>query len=308
MPLGTLDRTPPSIFKQGASAVSKLLVFSALAIFLMVADLRFKVTQPLRAVVSAVLFPLQWLALQPVRALDASGQYFTSLHTAVARRAELEKVLSQQHMRSSAVEQLQQENLQLRQLLHLQKSPSTTGIAAEVVYDAPDPYTRKVIIDKGLLSDVSNGSPVIGALGVIGQVTRVHPTYSEVTLLVDRDQTIPVMNTRTGERSVAYGDHGSHGSMLELRFMAANANVQQGDLLTTSGVDGVYPAGLHVARVDKIERRADSAFARIFCQPVALVHGPRHVMVLKPVQAQIPAESIAPATSKKSSRKAGGAS
>jgi rod shape-determining protein MreC len=308
MPLGTLDRSPPPIFKQGASAVSKLLVFTALSIFLMVADLRLKVTQPIRAVVSAILFPLQWVALQPVRALDATGEYITSLNSALQRKSDLEKVLAEQHLRSSAVEQLKQENAQLRQLLQLQKLPSTSGIAAEIVYDAPDPYTRKVIIDKGLLAEVMTGSPVVGALGVIGQVTRVYPTYSEVTLLVDREQTIPVLNTRTGERSVAYGDHGAHGSMLELRFMAANANVQEGDLLTTSGVDGVYPAGLHVARVTKIERRADSAFAKIFCQPLALINGPRHVLVIKPVLAEIPLRNDEPASSPKKGAKKGSAS
>lgn len=288
MPLGTLDRSPPPFFKQGASAVSKLLVFSALAVFLMVADLRFQVTQPIRVVVSTVLFPFQWLALQPVRAIDSGLEYFTSLHEALGRASDLEKRLAEQFQRSAKVEQLSQENQQLRQLLQLQKSPATSGQAAEILYDAPDPYNRKVIIDKGMLSDIALGSPVVGALGVIGQVTRVNPTYSEVTLLIDRDQTIPVLNTRTGERSVAYGDAGTRGASLELRFMAGNADVQQGDLLTTSGVDGVYPAGLHVARVDRIERRADSAFAKIYCQPVALMSGPRHVMVIKPVSAQIP--------------------
>ena len=130
---------------------------------------------------------------------------------------------------------------------------------------------------------------MIDESGVLGQVTRVHPLISEVTLVTDREQAIPVLNTRTGARSVAYGDPtGASGGTLELRFMAGNADVQAGDLLTTSGVDGVYPPGLPVAKVDKVERRADSAFARIACAPQALVDGARHVMVLKPVSAQIP--------------------
>ena len=124
--------------------------------------------------------------------------------------------------------------------------------------------------------------------------------HGEVSLLTDRDQTIPVLNTRTGLRGIAYGNAGGDGGGgLELRYMASNADVQEGDLLTTSGVDGVYPPGLPVARVQKVERRADSAFARILCRPVALVEGARHVMVLKPMTAQIPArpapEDAAPA-------------
>jgi rod shape-determining protein MreC len=283
MPLGTLDRTPPPFFKQGASAISKLLVFSALAVFLMVADLRLKVAQPIRQVISTVLQPVQWVALQPIRAIHYAGDYVGGLHSAVERTSALEKRLAEGVQRSSRVEQLAQENAQLRQLLQLQQTQNTSGQAAEILYDAPDPFTRKVIIDKGLLHSIAPGSPVIGAAGVIGQVTRVNPATSEVTLLIDRDQTTPVLNTRTGERSVAYGEASTHGTELEIRFMAANADVKQGDLLTTSGVDGVYPPGLQVARVERIERRADSAFAKIYCQPVAMMSGSRHVMVLAPL-------------------------
>jgi rod shape-determining protein MreC len=125
----------------------------------------------------------------------------------------------------------------------LREQLATPVMAAEVLYDAADPYTRKVIIDKGMAQGVDLGSPVLDESGVLGQVTRVHPLVSEVTLLVDRDLAIPVLNVRTGARSVAYGDPTVSGSGLELRFMGSNSDVQQGDLLTTSGVDGVYPAG-----------------------------------------------------------------
>jgi len=141
---------------------------------------------------------------------------------------------------------------------------------------------------------------------VLGQVTRVYPLVSEVTLLTDREQAIPVLNARTGARSVAYGDPSSRGGSLELRFMAGNSDVKPGDILTTSGVDGVYPPGLPVARIEKVERRADSGFARITVSPQALVDGARHVMVLSPISAQIPARPApedAAAAAKKGARK-----
>lgn len=289
MPLGTLDRTPPPFFKQGPSALSKLMVCSALALFLMVADVRFRITQPLRAAVATALYPAQWIALQPVLALRQAGDYFQSLRSAQATEAQARAKLAQQSQRANQVEQLELENNRLRKLLDLRDRLSTPSQAAQVLYDAADPYTRKVVIDKGLAQGVQAGSPVIDESGVLGQVTRVHPLVSEVTLITDRDQSIPVLNTRTGLRSVAFGEpSGAHAGALELRFMAANADVQQGDLLTTSGVDGIYPPGLPVARVDRVERRADSAFARIWCVPQALVDGARHVMVLQPVAAQIP--------------------
>jgi len=288
MPLGTLDRSPPPIFRQGPSALSKLMFFSALSLFLMVADSRFRITQPVRAVLATALYPVQWLALQPVRAVQSGSEYFTSLSQAQSSNEEAHKKLALQSLRASQVELLTQENNRLRKLLALREQLTTTVVAAEVLYDAADPYTRKVIIDKGLVQDVALGSPVVDESGVLGQVTRVHPLVSEVTLLVDRDLAIPVLNVRTGARSVAYGDSSAAGNGLELRFMGSNSDVQSGDLLTTSGVDGVYPPGLPVATVSRIERRAESAFAKIYCTPKALVAGARHVVVVKPLSGQMP--------------------
>ena len=292
MPLGTLDRTPPPFFRQGASALSKLMVYSALALFLMVADARFKVTQPLRAAMATVLFPVQWVAMRPVLLIRNSGRYFESLQSAQANEAAARQKLALQSQRASQVEQLAQENARLRNLLALRERITTPAEAAEVLYDAADPYSRKIIIDKGLTQGIAAGSPVIDESGVLGQVTRVHPLMSEVTLVTDRDHAIPVLNARTGARSVAFGDPITRGGSLELRFMAGNADVQAGDILTTSGVDGVYPPGLPVAKVVSVERRADSAFARISCSPQALVDGARHVMVLKSVAVQIPARPL----------------
>lgn len=288
MPLGTLDRTPPPFFKQGPSAFSKLVFFSALALFLMVADARFKFAQPLRASLATLLYPAQWLVLQPVRGMRHGTAYFAELTQAQQAEKAARVQLALQSQRANQVEQLAQENNRLRQLLLLREKITTPTQAAEVLYDAADTYTRKVIIDKGLVQGVEAGSPVLDETGVLGQVTRVYPLVSEVTLVIDRDHAIPVLNTRTGARTVAYGDPLTQGGSLELRFLGGNADVQAGDLLTTSGVDGVYPAGLPVASVSRVERRADSAFARIYCTPKAMVHGARHVLVLKPVLAQIP--------------------
>ena len=304
MPLGTLDRTPPPFFKQGPSALSKLVFFSALAFFLMVADTRFRITQPIRAALATALYPVQWLALQPVLAVQGASGYWTGLDQANSSSEEASKKLALQSLRAGQVESLSQENARLRKLLGLRSQLTASVLPAEVLYDAADPYTRKVIIDKGLLQGIELGSPVLDESGVLGQVTRVHPLVSEVTLVIDRDLAIPVLNVRTGARSVAFGDPATaaSGSGLELRFMGSNSDVQQGDLLTTSGVDGVYPPGLPVAKISKIERRAESAFAKIYCVPQSLVTGARHVIVVKPVTSQLPqrpAELLPTAPAKK---------
>lgn len=288
MPLGTLDRSPPPFFKQGQSAFSKLMLFSAVALFLMVADTRFKLTAPIRVAVASALYPVQWAVMRPIEMVRGGGAYFTSLDTSQRAELDAKKRLAMQAQRAAQVEQLGLENDRLRKLLALKERTSTPAQAAEVVYDAADPFTRRVMVDKGSMQGIKNGSPVMDAEGVLGQVTRVYPLSSEVTLLIDRDHTIPVLNTRTGARSVVYGDPSVHGGTVELRFMAGNADVQQGDILSTSGVDGVYPPGMPVARVDKVERRADSAFAKIFCQPLANTLGARHVMILEPFSVQIP--------------------
>ncbi len=305
MPFGTLDRAPPPLFNQGQSALSKLFLFSALALFLMVADARFRVTTPLRAMVATLLYPVQWVAMQPVEAARDASRFFTSVQDAKTAEDDAHKRIALQAQRAQQSEQLALENSRLRKLLALKDSVSATAQAAQVLYDAADPYTRRVVIDKGLLQNIAVGSPVIDELGVIGQVTRAYPLTSEVTLLIDREYTVPVLNTRSGVRSVAYGDPTFGGGSLELRWIGGNADVQKGDLLTTSGVDGVYPPGLAVARISAVERRADSAFARIHADPVGLVNGARHVLVLNAVTAQIPPrpEPEAVATPKRGTRR-----
>ena len=306
MPLGTLDRTPPPFFRQGPSALTRLAVFSLLAVLLMVADSRYQLARPLRASIATAIYPLQWLVLQPVRLVRHGGDYFESLSAAQAALDASEKKLNLQSVRAGQVEQLSIENTRLRELLVLRARLGSPGQAAQVIYDAADPYTRKVVIDQGAVNGVALGSPVLDESGVLGQVTRVYPLVSEVTLVTDRDQAIPVLNTRTGARGLAFGDPASKGGGLELRFMAANADVLPGDLLTTSGVDGVYPAGLPVARVAKVERQGNTAFAQISCQALAQVSGVEHVLVLAPlatVLAPPPEPEARPSGSRKGGRK-----
>jgi rod shape-determining protein MreC len=287
VPLGTLDSSPPAFFKQGPSAVSKLLFFSAVSVLLMVADVRFGVTQPLRASLSVVLYPVQWLAMRPQVLAEYSSDYMQAREIAQASERDARQQLLVQARRSGQVEQLVLENKQLRELLNLSKRLETKGVAAEVLYDAADPFTRKLIIDKGLINGIKQSSPVMDEHGILGQVTHVLPLVSEVTLVTDREHSIPVLNTRTGARGVAYGESGG-APLLELRFMATNADIEVGDLLSTSGVDGIYPPGVLVGKVTKVERRAETAFARILCEPVGRVQGARHVMVLEPLSDQLP--------------------
>jgi rod shape-determining protein MreC len=306
MPYGSLDRTPPPFFKQGPTSLSKLLLLSALALFLMVADKRFEVGKIVRASLATVLNPVANVVLQPVAGVQDSFKYLDTLNSVKLSEQEAHKKLLLLSQRANQVETLALENSRLRQLLSLKETLSTPAQAAEVLYDAMDPYSRKIIVNRGSVHAVQLGSPVIDELGVLGQVVRVFPLTSEVAMIIDREQTTPVLNTRTGVRSVAYGNPSANGDVLELRFISGNADVLAGDVLTTSGVDGVYPTGLLVAKIEKVERRADSGFAKIICTPKANVLGAKHVMILNPlstVDTPRPAENIPAAPSKRGAKK-----
>jgi rod shape-determining protein MreC len=286
MPLGTLDRRPPPLFHQGPSALTRLIVFSAVALFLMAADTRFAVTRPLRAGLAILLLPLERALEMPVQALHSGGEYFSGLHQAQADLLKAQALLTAQSAKASRVDTLIAENNRLRALVDLKPALTVRSQAAEVLYEASDPFSRKIFIDRGATQGVVPGAPVIDEAGVLGQVTRVYPLSSEVTLLIDKEAAIPVLNTRSHQRSAAFG---ADGAAMELRFMAGNADVKVGDLLQTSGVDGIYPPGLDVARVVKVDPRADSSFARIALAPTASADGVRHVLVLEPMAMQLPA-------------------
>ena len=293
MSLGTFDRTPPPFFRQGPSALTKLAFFSALALFLMVADTRFEFAKPLRAAVATALLPVQRVLNAPVQMWQGARDYLGGLSRALANEEAAQLQLVRQAEQGARAERLEHENERLRALLELRPRLQVRSLAAEVLYEASDPFSRKLFIDRGATHGVALGAPVLGPDGVLGQVTRLFPLSAQVTLLIDKDAAIPVLNTRTQARSAAFG--GAGGEAMELRYMAANADVQVGDELTTSGVDGVYPPGLPVAKVTAVERRAESGFARILLAPNAAADGVSHVLVLEPVGLQQPAHAEPPA-------------
>jgi rod shape-determining protein MreC len=284
MSIGTLDRTPPPFFRQGPSALTKFVFFSALAVFLMVADNRFKLVAPVREALALTLLPVQRVLLVPVRLWEGSADYARGLREAQLGELAAERRMAAVAERAGRTEQLARENASLRAMLELRPALQVRSVPAEVMFDAADPFSRKLFIDRGTQQGVVAGAPVINASGVVGQVTRAYAMSAEVTLLNDKDAAIPVLNLRTLQRSAAFGFSGG----LELRYVSGQADVAVGDELHTSGLDGVYPPGLPVARVASVQRRQDTGFARILLTPVAALEDVRHVLVLEPVGLQLP--------------------
>ena len=273
-----MDHTPPPFFNRGPAPLVRLAFFASLSFALLVLDARFHYTEGLRSVLALAAYPLQAVATLPAALGERVSAYFVSQSQLREENTDLRARLLDASQRAQRYDAARAETGQLRRLIGAAERLPQKSQPAEIVYGGRDPYSRKVVIDKGSQGGVSAGSPVLDEAGVIGQVTRVHAFAAEVTLLTDKDQAIPVQVVRNGLRAVAFGAGAS--GMLELRFMAANAEIRNGDKLVTSGIDGTYPPGIPVATVARIERDAAYAFARIVCQPAAGVESGRYVLVL----------------------------
>jgi rod shape-determining protein MreC len=273
-----MEYSPPPLFKQGASARAKVTLFALISIGLLVVDSRLQTLTVIRQVVGTALYPLQVAAMWPRDAAFAIGDYFVSLNSLEHENRQLKQQQIANGQTLQQAQQLRAENAQLRRLLGASEQLPVKSLMSEILYDARDAFTRKIVLNRGTQHGVSPGQPVIDDIGVIGQVTRVFPFTAEVTLLTDRDQAIPVQVVRSGLRSVAYG-RGQSG-VLDLRFMPVNADIKKGDVLVTSGIDGVYPAGLSVAKVVDVEHKSNDAFARILCQPSAGIDRNRQLLIL----------------------------
>jgi rod shape-determining protein MreC len=273
-----MDQSPPPFFKRGPAPLVRLFFFASLSLALLVLDARFRYAEGLRSTLALVMYPLQQIATAPIDLVSRIGGFFATQAHLVAENEELRAKALAYSQDAQRYQAAQAEAAQLRRLIGAAEKLEVRAMPAEVIYAGRDPYAHKVFIDRGATQGVAPGSPVADEAGVVGQVTRVHPLISEVTLVTDPDQAIPVQVVRNGLRAVAFG--GGVSGMLELKFMSANAEIQDGDRLVTSGIDGTYPPGLPVATVVRIERDAENTFARAVCKPSAGVDRGRFVLVL----------------------------
>ncbi len=276
-----MEHTPPPFFKRGPAPVVRLTFFVLLSMALIVLDARFRYAEGLRSALALVTQPLQMVALAPAAAARRIGTFFASQSQLAEENAELRARLLEATLAAQRLEAEAAEGARLKRLIGAaERVQGASAAPAEIVYSARDPFARRVFVDKGSRQGVLPGSPVIDERGVVGQVTRVHTLLSEVTLLTDKDQAIPVQVARNGLRAVAFG--GGTSGLLELRYLAANAEISNGDRLVTSGIDGVYPQGLAVGTVSRVERDATNTFARVLCEPAAGIERGRMVLLLAP--------------------------
>lgn len=265
-------------FNRGPSPVARLVFFTVLSLLLMFIDTRYRYLESTRSVLSVLVSPVQRLATMPGILLHQAGDFFVTQRSLLDEN----KLLHQQHQRDTAqlsqFQALQQENQQLRNLVALPQRTELVTQLAEIVYAERDVFKRKVLINKGADANVQTGQVAMDDNGIVGQITRVYPWLSEITLITEKDHAVPVQVLRNGLRTIVFG--AGDTSQLSLRYMPVSSDIQNGDVLVTSGIDGVYPPGIPVARVEKIERDAAYPFARVTCLPVAGVDKHRHLLIL----------------------------
>jgi rod shape-determining protein MreC len=271
-------REPPPFFHRGPSPLARLTFFTLAAVAMMIADHRFKALDTLRLSLSAVAHPIQRFAALPSQGLGSIADYFTSQERLLRENEALKQKVLEQSALSQEARLLRAEQERLLGMAPGKSRYAEQGTFAEVLYTARNPFTRKIIVDKGTDANVQTGMPVIDGSGVVGQVTSVSNFTAEVTLVTEKDQSVPVMLLRNGLRAVAVGS-GKDGA-IDVPFMPVSADIQAGDVLVTSGIDGTYPPGLMVAQVSTVDKNAAYVFAKVMAKPAAGVESHRYVMVL----------------------------
>ncbi len=274
----SLPKEPPRFFNRGPSPLARLTFFGIVSFALMFVDAKFKTLETVRMALATVVYPMQQLALVPSQLMASVDQMFQTRAALREENAALRNDLLANTQAQQASKAAELEAAQWRALVGAQQTLAVKSQPSRVLYLGRDPYSQKFFIERDAARTFDAGAAVIDGAGLLGQVTRTHPLLAEVTLITEKDFAIPARIERTGLRALVYG----RGPALppELRSIANSADVLQGDVVLTSGIDGLYPANLRICKVARVVRERDSDFARIDCVPYAGVASSENVLVL----------------------------
>ncbi len=274
-----MSTSPQPFFARGPSPLARLTLFGLAALVLMFIDSRFRTLNSVRSVIASIVHPMQSVALMPLNAWRAGATWLESRNAVQSENDALRQRALKDAQAVQGYKALEDENARLRALLSLRTEAKLSGVAAQIMSAGRDPFSQHTFIDRGAQHGIKLGQAAIDASGVVGQVTRLHPLVAEVTLVTEKDLAIPVRNDRTGVRLVMFGRGAEQPP--ELRYVQPSVDVQVGDLLTTSGVDGLYPPALAVAKVSSVSRDPGQLFLRVQCAPLAGLQASRQVLVLE---------------------------
>ncbi|WP_437127915.1 rod shape-determining protein MreC [Pseudomonas alvandae] len=256
----------------------RLLVLAVLSVALMVVDARFTLLKPVRSQMSLVLMESYWITDLPQRLWQGVASQFGSRTELVAENEKLktENLLLQGRMQKLAA--LTEQNVRLRELLNSSALVNEKVEVAELIGMDPNPFTHRIIINKGERDGVVLGQPVLDARGLMGQVVELMPYTSRVLLLTDTTHSIPVQVNRNGLRAIASGT--GNPERLELRHVADTADIKEGDLLVSSGLGQRFPAGYPVATVKEVIHDSGQPFAIVRAVPTAALNRSRYLLLV----------------------------
>jgi rod shape-determining protein MreC len=273
-----LQHSAPPLFRQGVPALLKLIVCLSISIALMLIDFRYKALDPIRNNINLIMRPLEHAMLFPRNVLEAISEYFTTRGTLDKENQEMKGRQAELALLANQSELLLVENQNLRQLMDLQNHLSYKTLPVEILFNPPNPISQRIVINRGSNDGLKLGNPIANDSGILGQVVRIYDRSAEVSLLEDRNFAVPVQVARNGLRAAVFG--AGRGNPLELRYLPVASDLEVGDILITSGIDGIYPPGFAVAVISRIERSADKNSSNVFCVPVAPVNRYRQALAL----------------------------
>lgn len=255
-----------------------LLVLVVLSVALMVVDARFTLLKPVRSQMSLMLMQSYWITDLPQRMWQGVASQFGSRTELIAENEKLktEALLLQGRLQKLAA--LTEQNVRLRELLNSSSLVNEKVEVAELIGVDPNPFTHRILINKGERDGVVLGQPVLDARGLMGQVVELMPYASRVLLLTDSTHSIPVQVNRNGLRAIASGT--GNPERLELRHVADTADIKEGDLLVSSGLGQRFPAGYPVATVKEVIHDSGQPFAIVRAVPTAALNRSRYVLLV----------------------------
>jgi rod shape-determining protein MreC len=244
----------------------------------MVLDHRYNHLESLRATLSVLLYPIQYLASLPLLLSESASDAIVSRKQLEKQKENLQDENLQLRARLQKFEALEAENMRLRGLLDSSFKVGDRVLIAELIAVEQDPFRQQVLINKGKTSGLFKGQPVLDANAVVGQVTHINPFSASVLLITDATHAMPVQVNRNGLRTIALGT--GLINRLELPHLPNNADIKVGDLLITSGLGGAFPPGYPVAEVIEVRRVPGQPFASVIAQTTAHLDRIREVLLV----------------------------
>lgn len=271
-------------FARRLQPATRLSIWLLVGVCCVVADARYQALDGLRSGMSLLLQPVREVMRAPSDVAAELGGFFARHRLLQNERDALIAERARLNIGVNDARELARENAELRALLEMRARPGQQTVQAALLYRGHDWFAQRITLDKGASAGLRPGLPVVDASGLVGQVSRVYPGSSEITLVSNREQLTPVYVERTGQRGLAAGS--GHGR-LELRYMPAQTDVRPGDRLLTSGIDRIYPAGIPVARISRVSRSQASPYLRVECLPLAGLDRSRAALVVQVAQPQV---------------------